>query len=283
MSLSSTKLLSKSSPTDIVGFEPAQKCALINAFWPHLNFTKNKYIDEEYVDLLTYWGETLQALHPYDYQFATEEWDDLLAIVTKLSSGRDKKRAALVDEIKNKYLNFNDGAIICSIELAARLWLGITVRSRGLFVGPVKLRDSRIRWEDGQTLRGLVVVPFIQGMKKTQSAQYSLFDESLTAVDLRDICRLEIRWTDNLVDHLKMEGPRGKRTLSIYRHKICLVNRRKEPELTIIPTDLLDETIRTLDLLFPGGDDRTEAFLKDTKVQMWITNPSESERATNRA
>jgi hypothetical protein len=69
--------------------------------------------------------------------------------------------------------------------------------------------------------------------------------------------------------------------LSIYQHKICLINHRKEPEPTIIPAEILDEAIRTLDLLFPFGDTKTEALLEQEKVQLWTNSPFESHRATN--
>lgn len=58
------------------------------------------------------------------------------------------------------------------------------------------------------------------------------------------------------------------------------MNHRKGPEPTIIPADVLNEAIRTLDLLLPFGDPRTEAFLEEEKVLFWTISPSESPRAT---
>jgi hypothetical protein len=276
-SLAGKELFSKSSSADILGFETEQKCALINAFWPHLNLTIDDYFEGEYVALLNFWGQTLQNLHPFKHEFATQGWDGMLAIITELSSGRDTKRPALSDVIKKKYRYTTDEAIACSIELAVRLWIGVNVRSEGLFVG-----ESAIRWQNDQSLNDFIRTPFEKRKGKAQSSQYLLFDGSFTAVGLKDICRLEIIWTDNLLDHLKLQGPRGARQLSIYKHKICLVNHRKEPGPgpMLFPEELLNETIRTLDLLFPGSDDPTVAFLKEEKVQMWIENPFDMPQAT---
>jgi len=280
MSLNLGKLFSKSSLSDTLNLKTEGKCSLINAFWPHLNLTPSDYDDEEYENLLSFWGETLQSLNHHHHRFAAKSWNDLLEIVAQLKSKPNDERGLLMDDIKNHYSNTSDEEIACSLELAVRLWLGIRVRSNGPSVGFVNLRDSQIHWPNDQSLKSMVAAPFLRGARKAQSATYFLFDESFTAVGLRETCRLRIRWTDSLVDHLKMEGPRGKRQLSIFKHKICIVNHRRGSQPTIIPADDLDETLRTLDLLFPYGDKPTKIFLEHSKVHMWIMNPMESPRAT---
>ena len=280
MSLNSLTLFSKSPLSATLSLATDKKCALINAFWPHLNLTPGVHDDEEYTALLGFWEETLKSLKHYHRQFAAKDWDNLRDIVVELRLNRDKERRILTDNIKRTYANTSDEQIACSIELAVRLWLGIRVHSNRLSLGPVNLRDTQIHWPNEQSLEKMVAAPFLHGARKAQSAAYFLFDESFTAAKLKKTCRLGIRWTDSLVDHLKMEGPRGKRQLSIFKHKICLVNHRKEPNATIIPADVLDETIRTLDLLFPYGDKPTKIFLEHSKVHMWMINTLELPRAT---
>ncbi|KAF1937190.1 hypothetical protein EJ02DRAFT_458944 [Clathrospora elynae] len=46
----------------------------------------------------------------------------------------------------------------------------------------------------------------------------------------------------------------------------------------MIPAEVLDEAIRTLDLLFSFGDLHKDAFLKEAKVLFWTISPSESPR-----
>ncbi|OCK81912.1 hypothetical protein K432DRAFT_380863 [Lepidopterella palustris CBS 459.81] len=279
MPLTSGRLFSKSSLADTVNSEPERKCAIINAFWPHLGLAKEDYIEEDYAAWFHFFGKALQSLHPHASKFATQEWDGLLSMVTSLSANRTMARRALTEDIKRGYLNTGDAAIARSIELAVRLWLGINVCSKGLSVGPRNPREYRIDWQGDQSLDEMIAAQFPQGAGRAAFANIP-FDESFTAVNLKNICRLHIRWTDNLIDHLKLEGPRGQRCLSIYRHRLCLVNHRKGPEPTIIPAEVIDEAIRTLDLLFPFGDPKTEAFLEEEKVQFWTISPSESARAT---
>ncbi|CAN9472012.1 unnamed protein product [Alternaria alternata] len=207
MSLVNKRLFSDTQDLGIT-----QKCALINAFWPHLNISESDYFEDEYTALFSYWGETLRSLRPFGHEFAIEEWDGILAMITQLSFGRDTKKEVLVSDLRKHYQDIGDKAIACSIELTVRLWIGVNVRSKGLFVGPEKSRVSYIRWQDDHSLKEMVAAPFINNKRKAQ------------------------------------------------------------PEPMLIPRDLLDETICTLDLLFPEGDEPTETFLNDEKVQMWIEN-----------
>jgi hypothetical protein len=278
MSLTSENLFLKSSLAGTLSFHPERKRAIIKALWPHLDLSEQGYIDEDYAVFFCFWGKTLQNLHHHASKFAIQDWDGLLSMVTSLSANRTIKRKAQVEELKKIYLNTSDADINRSIELAVRLWLGINVCSTGLSIGPANPRDCRISWQDDQSLDELVTAQFHQIASRGQSS-YISFDESFTAMNLKNICRLHIRWTDNLIDHLKLEGPRGQRQLSVYRHKLCLVNHRKGPGPTIIPADVLDEAIRTLDLLFPFGDPKTDSFLEEAKVSLWTVSPSESLRA----
>jgi hypothetical protein len=278
MSLSSGRLFTKSSLADTSGLETERKRATIHAFWPHLNLAEHDSL-ENYTAWFDFLGKTLQSLHPHASKFATQEWDGLLSTVTILSANRTMARKTLTAHVKKEYLNTNDAAIGRSIELAARFWLGINVRSKSLSIGPRNPRDCHVDWQDDQSLQEMIVRQFPPDTSKTKFTDIS-FDESFTAASLKNICRLHIRWTDNLIDHLKLEGPRGRRCLSIYRHRVCLANHRGGPGPTIIPAEILDEAIRTLDLLFPFGDPKTEALLEQEKVRLWTDFPFVTYRAT---
>src|SRR4051812_47130709 len=112
----------------------------------------------------------------------------------------------------------------------------------------------------------MITAQFLQDSSKAALANIP-FNGSFTTINLKNVYRLHIRWTDNLIDHLKLEEPRGQQYLSIYRHKLCLLNHQKGSEPTIILAEVLDEATRTLDLLLPFSDRKTEAFLQEEKVQ----------------
>ncbi|KAI4670512.1 uncharacterized protein J4E79_000794 [Alternaria viburni] len=269
MLLDSKDLFSESYSQDILGFTPEEKCALINSFWPHLNLSEDTYSEEKYASLLDFWGLTLQSLHPPNSKFATEKWGGILAIVSELRSDRNSTREVLVATIESLYLkNFENEPISGSIELAVQLWLGIHLHSKespNLVKNPM---DTCVPWADDQSLENAIATQFSQHAKAAQSVQNCPLDTSFTAMGLKNTHRLNLLWTDSLVDHLKLEGSPGDRRLFIYRHKTCLVNHRSGSTPPMISADILNEAIRTLDLLFPVGHKQTIAFLKESGVQI---------------
>lgn len=277
MALDGKRLFLEPPSTSILSFDVSQKCTLINAFWPHLYLSEPEYSEQQYGTLLRSWEEILQGLYPFKDEFATQEWNGMLGIIMRLTSGRDDI-LELTHDVKKDFMNIREGAIACSIDLAVRLWTGVNVHSRGLRI--LQSQESCIEWPPHSGLSQVIAITFQKREGKAQSAQYSSFDESFTATGLRDTCSLKIVWTDSLLDHLKLLGPRGKRELLIYKHRISLVDHRKGPNPIFAQDELMDETIRTLDLLFPTHDRHVSAFLVEENVQMWIEDPLETPRAT---
>lgn len=277
MSLDGKRLFLEPPSTGILSFDASQKCTLINTFWPHLNLSEHDYSEQQYEALLESWEEMLQELYPHRNEFATEEWNGMLGIIMRLDNGPDDDISDLMRHARTNFLNTSEFAIACSIDLAVWLQTGVNVRSRGLFISS---QESCIEWEENWSLKEAIDAGFDKHEALAQSEQYSLFDESFTITGLKDRCRLKIVWTNSLTDHLKLLGPRGKRELLIYQNKISLLNHQKDRRKRYIPEELLHETIRTLDLLFPMHDRHVLAFLEKENAQMLIEDPLETPRAT---
>jgi len=83
----------------------------------------------------------------------------------------------------------------------------------------------------------------------------------LTVANLVALAKVDVEWTSNLVDHLDFD--RATNTLKIYQHKICLLNHlnHAKKEDPFIPLAIIEETIDTLNLLFPIGDKATKYLL----------------------
>ncbi|KAF2269649.1 hypothetical protein CC78DRAFT_574511 [Lojkania enalia] len=278
MSLQNEKLSSNPSLADIGTLNLEQECALINAFWPHLHLVHHDYIRDDYEAFFDFIGKTFRNLHPHASKLAIQELSGLIAIVKNLRDNRCLAQKEFIKYVKEDFSTSDCAAITRSIEVAVQIWLGIYVYSRKFSISPRNPRDSQVEWDDDQSLQGIIEAQFPGRLGKIELPD-SLLDESFTAVNLKSICRLNIRWTNHIIDHLKLEGPRGQRTLSVYRHKICLINHRKDPAQNLILKDVLDEAIRTLDLLFPFGDPKTEQFLRNENVHFRTTSPLELSRA----
>ncbi|KFA68640.1 hypothetical protein S40285_10835 [Stachybotrys chlorohalonatus IBT 40285] len=74
--------------------------------------------------------------------------------------------------------------------------------------------------------------------------------------------RWTVQWTSNLADHLLIERMGTGKRVTIYEHKICLLNHLQYGQDCPVPRDALEEALDTLNLLFPPTDPATHRYLK---------------------
>ena len=137
-----------------------------------------------------------------------------------------------------------------TINLAARLWLTISIGSLQHAFNP----GSTVSWNSGKlsdTLR-LAFQP------KHQLSDTVKLPKSFHAANLERIAGIEIVWTSNLADHLSLKDDDSK--VMLYHHASWL-DLHKLSKASILPDDLIDETLLTLALLLPSSD---------AKVQTWL-------------
>jgi hypothetical protein len=254
MSLMSKHLFPEGALQDIGSFNQQQKYELVKIFWPQLE----KVLEYEYGELFKFINETLLEYRPHAKHFAFENFQGLSDTMKFLRSRQASTRDEIAAELKSTtFGNCSDEQIIKSMELTVRLWLGLNIPLSGPFVGVVHPRRGCLRqWKGDETLNGMVDSCF----EKTTNAVYTEFElDDLSAANLERVCLLHIEWTNCLNDHLRLTGNRGKRTLFLYQQKSTLINHEKIG--SPIPPGVLDETIRSLDLLLPTGDSETRRLL----------------------
>jgi hypothetical protein len=152
-------------------------------------------------------------------------------------------------------LNFqliSDAALVNrSLDLAIRLWLMVSVGSGSFVPG-----QTVISWADDQTyddlLRSQDVFPKVLGphIGKTH------LSPSLTAYNVVRYGGVSIKWTYNLVDHLIL-NQHGQ--LLIYHHVAVLTALEGS---NYLPDGLVDETIRTIAVLFPNAKQHVDDWLR---------------------
>ncbi|OAL47864.1 hypothetical protein IQ07DRAFT_623001 [Pyrenochaeta sp. DS3sAY3a] len=241
----------------------ARKCKIINTLWPDLRLVEQDFIEDDYADLLRVIDQTLKGLAYYKESFADQLLGSFLTTVTQLRENQGTAKTTLVKNVVAiRYPGVDPDNIVRSIELAARLWLGVNICSRATSIGRTNARDSCIEWSNNRSLSEVVAEQFERKAIAAIDDDLSL-DVSLTAVNLKEKRGVQIRLTNNLVDHLKLEGPPGERSLSIYGQKLHLINHHKDHETTMLQRQMLEEAIYTLDLLFPVSDSETIKLLKD--------------------
>jgi hypothetical protein len=153
-----------------------------------------------------------------------------------------------------------------SIELALRLCLTINVQSADVTLGPTKSNAIPIQWEDEIALDQLVRAQFPPSQYAAESSKEYRIDPGFTAPFLAGISGIRIEWTDNLAEHLWYN--RNRRAVKVYEHKICLIH-HLESTNSIIPSDVLRETIDTLNLLFPFDGQDTRGFLRQHRKEFY--------------
>ncbi|KAL7944225.1 hypothetical protein V8C42DRAFT_83908 [Trichoderma barbatum] len=124
-------------------------------------------------------------------------------------------------------------------------------------------------------LSGLTAVPWKKGLLKDALAYYFCPQKTLqadrtklgkvfTARNLNRIAGIEIRWTTNLADHLRLVD--DDQVVFIF-HCASFLQLQKKLDNNPFPESFLQETLDTLALLFPSSDNETTNWLKSlTKI-----------------
>jgi len=254
---------------DLQNLSDQQKLELLRKFWPNSGLSIKDGCEESFDTYFQYVGQQLSSLHAHPAKFAAQDFEETTNLIQILMDNRSKNRKQVVDVVKKSFLNVEDVAVIRSAELTLRLWLTMNIHSPTTAVGPIQAGDTALEWFDGESLDDLVKRQFKESaLPLSTSKAESRIDSALTAAYLFSVCGVTIDWTDNLVDHLRLD--RKRRVLTIYRHKICLLNHAKSLLPPIIPRPILEEAIDTLNLLFPFGDGQTRALLLEKESHFTV-------------
>jgi hypothetical protein len=243
--------------------EEQEKVDLINKFWPRLKFQSDSFDENLYSVFFDSLATTLKTLQEYGDEFAVQDFQGIYLIIQRLSKNPKMTRNDVKKSIRRDFINTGNKKMHRSIELAVNLWLGINISSSSLHVGPVIAGDSSIEWPVNQQLQTVIDDEFDQLLHRNIHTSFTI-DHSFTYEKIRKYRQVQIVWTNNLMDHLKLEGPQGQRALWVYQHRICLENHLvcvHNGSKRIIKKEVLMEAIRTLNLLFPYGDPRTAILL----------------------
>ncbi|KAK8112657.1 hypothetical protein PG984_013183 [Apiospora sp. TS-2023a] len=187
---------------------------------------------------------------------------DIIHVHKIIKSNKHNPKHEVRRLLRGYYAQAEDNLIESAIDLTVRLWLMVNVRSQtSLHRMPQKLS---VAWDNSASLTDLVgslFQPSRQPLDPSRSRLVPLF----TAWSMSQLCGLQIRWTDSLEDHLRLDL-RAKE-LWIFPFKVFLLKHMEmqekggENKCSVFPKGLLQETITTLNLLFPHWDPNTQNFL----------------------
>ncbi|KAH6980077.1 hypothetical protein EDB82DRAFT_278293 [Fusarium venenatum] len=214
-------------------------------------------------DLQSFWTyynkECARALHNGGRYVALRSHRDVVDCIHKLKSGM--LRHDIKEELREKLTTLHDNEdemLDNSIDLAASLLLMMSFCS---FTYGFSGR-SHLRWSHG-SLESSVSDYFDPGAAQVSKENVKM-EKIFTARNLCRIAGLDIVWTDNLVDHLRLTD--DDQRVHIFHHASFLYVQQQSSD-SLLPKGLADETLQTLALLFPSSDVETRKWfsqLSDT-------------------
>lgn len=255
----------KTIAQDLRTLPRAQRFQLVNIFWPQAGLTIGHFHADSYTSFLEYIGDELGELRHHQSRFATDNFDRIAELIQTLRQNSTKPLSGLISDLQSSFLNVDENAIKRSIELTVRLWLTLNVNSTAIAVGPILAHAGMLEWSTGQSLDTLIASQFGTSSREKSvlshptSKDLPTVGPDFTAANLVNICSIKLIWSNNLADHLRYD--RKRRILTIYKHKICLINHMKASSGCPIPTSVLEEALDTINLLFPFGDQATKRLL----------------------
>ncbi|KAJ3496222.1 hypothetical protein NLG97_g2815 [Lecanicillium saksenae] len=229
------------------------KAALETAFWDF----GGAHLDMADVSLDRYWNfyqsECAKALHEGGQHIATRTHQDVADCVRMLRSGQERR--VVKDQLRGKLTapHENEDEILDnSIDLAASVLLMMNFCSYSYgFSG-----RRWLNWNNGNSLHTLLREFFYDHCAEVRKDNAKL-EKVFTAHNLTRIAGLEVVWTDNMLDHLRLTD--DDQRVHIFHHASFL-EVQKQSQNSLLPPGLADETLRTLALLIPSSDPATRKW-----------------------
>ncbi|MCJ1450330.1 hypothetical protein MMC28_000660 [Mycoblastus sanguinarius] len=254
--------------------EPQAEQYIKEIFWPH-----SRSSVAEYASYFRYFQWAISVLAwpegiIHRENFAIQTYGDIAKIVRVMELDGEDTRLVIAQKLQIEFPGSSPGQILRSLDLTARLWLTLHVRSEDYPVGPSLSDITEVPWTEKASLRATIQDCF-PSSSYSASGQEARIDPEFTIQNLHKLCRVKVQWTANLKDHLSYDRPTS--TLHLFPHKICLISHLES--CNILPKDLVSETLRTLDLLFPFGNESTQKYLDKTSQSFYRTSSRDLSRA----
>lgn len=206
-------------------------------------------------DLTPYWkfyvAECAHALHDNGRHIGIRTHAEVVEIAAHLQDGRSRAEVKRIIREKLNSTHHNEQEILeNSVNLVSSLLLMIRC---GTFSYGFSGR-TELQWVQG-SLREHVAHYFAE--PPALSHEKVKLEKNFNAINLSRIAGLNIVWTDNLIDHLRMSDDDTK--VHIFHHAGFL-ECQKESQKSLLPDGVAAETLQTLELLFPIADMETKKW-----------------------
>jgi len=242
------------------------KCAILNAIWSSKYtaqcFSEDPRLGDSY---LRYYGDQCRnALQSKSFDSLIRTHADMAEIIRQLNRPnitREDLKEHLRIRLLGSSIDSDEEIFYRTIDLAVRLWLMIDIGKlqHGFVPG-----QKPLLWEDG-TLKDLLQDRFASLETVPPRVVRVKLDRMFTARNLEHIAGLQIIWTDNISDHLRLMVDDTR--IAIYHHVSFLEHHKTS---SIFPSGFIEETLRTISLLFPQYDKKSRRWFEAQQAKFGL-------------
>jgi len=202
------------------GLLPTSRRETIGHFWGVSgieNTRGNIFEDDAYFEYFeTQCRLARQHDHP-EIQVCTHR--NICDIVRQLKAGEDREKIKAELSLKANSIQDNSERFLSNaIDLTVRLWLMVHIG----YVHPGVTGQTALSWQKG-CLKDCVTVHFQHQRILTDTVK---LEKGFNARNIERIANVTIRWTTNLVDHLKFTEDGNNSILHIFHHAAFLTYHR---------------------------------------------------------
>ena len=244
------------------------KCKILNTIWavhPQItpkNFSQDPTLGESY---LQYYGEQCRnALHVTGLKAVLRTHQDVINIIQEVKH-HNLSRAEIQGHIRAIHsdnlpddTDSHDALLGEAINLGVRLLTMIDIgeMTHGFVPG-----QKSLLW-DGGLLRKLVHDHF---NSRSIIQERVKLDRIFNARNLERIAGLQIVWTSNLADHLRLTVDDTR--IAIFHHASFLDHQKSK---SFFPPGFIEETLKTLALLLPQYDQQSRKWFRNHRIKWYL-------------
>ncbi|KAK4446727.1 hypothetical protein QBC34DRAFT_469292 [Podospora aff. communis PSN243] len=242
---------------------------LTRLIWPSLT-ERDLYHGRKHCLLVEYITSIVDDLEHGRFRLPPE--GTKLAIESVVAA-RGAVRSRVIDIVRASYVytaeidedtkyNIPEEAAKLALQRIAQVWAMLDIRFQSPSYGHPA--HEPIVWHDDELITDVTHRFFQQ--KAENSHRFSepsrTIDADLTAARLVIDHGVRIVWTWDIADHLSITRTRKTTTLKVFEHKVWAQRHLRNPHLSPIPQDVLEELLRTHNLLFPNFLSETKSLLR---------------------
>lgn len=138
-----------------------------------------------------------------------------------VSKARSEPRSVVRTRLR-PVLGMDELSLDRVVDLTIRLWLMVHVRDDSLSMRLFTPQQSSASWDELDSLENFLADQFPVSTTKLDVRQ-SRLETTFTIAYMVRTCRLQVKWTDDLANHLRLDRGNDTKTLHIFPHKGFLV------------------------------------------------------------